>query len=83
MTVVLGGLPCPECGDESRLIDRLPRSGIYPEMLTLKCVACGGLFTTPGDGDPRVANVPSWWTDLPHSARPVASRRLDQGFKAA
>jgi uncharacterized Zn finger protein len=43
---------CPSCGSHPRLVGVTPRLGTYPELLTLRCGACGEVFTTPVESEP-------------------------------
>ena len=63
------------------MIGCTPRNGVYPELVTLKCVACGELFTTPGDSQRRIPDLLMSSVDVASLSAPAAGQRL--GFMAA
>ncbi len=42
-----GAPDCPRCGNRPCLVGVMPRLGLYPELLTLRCAACDEVFTSP------------------------------------
>lgn len=71
MTGTLSAVTCPKCGGDCRLIDRTPRSGPYPEMLTLKCVSCHNIFTTPENPERNLPKLPRGHRDFALLAAPL------------
>ena len=73
MAQALTGLSCPKCSSDARVIGRTPRSGPYPEMLTLRCTECGEVFTSPENPDRPFTGLPPGDLDRPVS--PTTDRR--------
>jgi hypothetical protein len=56
------------------LIGCTPRNGVYPELVTLRCVACANLFTTPGDSQRRIPDLLASSVDMASIAAPAGQR---------